>query len=137
MKLLTCAAVTGFTFAASAPAMGQSPAPATTTPPTAARAGDQSDDEISLTQRTDWQNWRVGGELGGDLFTTVKKVSEELYTATTAGSSIPKTYKIDTALPAGYPLPTPPGAMELKRYPSVRRVEQGGKGEMSSGMNGA
>ncbi|MEL6397208.1 MAG: heme-binding protein [Planctomycetota bacterium] len=37
-------------------------------------------------------------------------------------------------LPAGYPRPTPPGAMEIKRYPSVRRayVEGGGDARRSS-----
>lgn len=137
INFFTCAALAGFTVVVTDTAIGQSSAAAAPTPPIPARVGDQADGQTPLTQRDDWQNWRVGGELGGDMFTTVKKVSESLYTATTAGSSIPRTYKIDTALPTGYPLPTPPGAMELKRYPSVRRAEQGGKGEMSSGMNGA
>jgi len=30
---------------------------------------------------------------------------------------------IDTPLPEGYPAPTPPGAIELKIYPAVRRAE--------------
>lgn len=30
---------------------------------------------------------------------------------------------VDTALPKGYPRPTPEGAIELKRYPGVRRAE--------------
>ncbi|MEM1422689.1 MAG: heme-binding protein [Planctomycetota bacterium] len=30
---------------------------------------------------------------------------------------------IETALPDGYPRPTPPGVIEVKRYPSVRRAE--------------
>ena len=29
----------------------------------------------------------------------------------------------DTKLPVGYPAPTPPGAIELKHYPSIRRAE--------------
>lgn len=32
-------------------------------------------------------------------------------------------HRVDTPLPAGYPPPTPPGAIDLKRYPSVRRAE--------------
>tara|TARA_R110000782_G_scaffold13976_23_gene41070 strand:+ start:18345 stop:19112 length:768 start_codon:yes stop_codon:yes gene_type:complete len=43
----------------------------------------------------------------------------------------------DTKLPVGYPAPTPPGAIELKHYPSIRRAEfsaQGGPGRM--GQNG-
>lgn len=31
--------------------------------------------------------------------------------------------KTDTKLPVGYPAPTPPGAIELKHYPSLRRAE--------------
>lgn len=34
---------------------------------------------------------------------------------------------IDTPLPDGYPAPTPPGAIELKRYPLVRRAEVRGE----------
>ncbi|MBX9738233.1 MAG: heme-binding protein, partial [Phycisphaerales bacterium] len=33
---------------------------------------------------------------------------------------------IDTPLPVGYPAPTPPGAIELKRYPVVRRAQVSG-----------
>lgn len=36
---------------------------------------------------------------------------------------------IDTALPVGYPAPTPPGAIDIKTYPSVRRAEISGKGD--------
>ncbi len=31
--------------------------------------------------------------------------------------------EIEAPLPIGYPAPTPPGAIELKSYPSVRRAE--------------
>jgi hypothetical protein len=34
---------------------------------------------------------------------------------------------IDTPLPVGYPDPTPPGALDLKGYPSVRRAEVSGE----------
>lgn len=34
---------------------------------------------------------------------------------------------IDTPLPVGYPDPTPPGAIDLKRYPTVRRAEVSGE----------
>lgn len=41
---------------------------------------------------------------------------------------------IGTALPVGYPAPTPPGAVDLKRYPVVRRAEIGGtRGEPDLG----
>ncbi len=35
----------------------------------------------------------------------------------------------EAKLPIGYPAPTPPGAIELKDYPSVRRAEVSGTGE--------
>lgn len=38
----------------------------------------------------------------------------------------------DTALPVGYPRPTPPGAIEIKRVPSVRRAEVSGSGAMGN-----
>lgn len=44
---------------------------------------------------------------------------------------------IDTPLPAGYPAPTPPGAIDLKSYPTVRLAEVSGKGDPDEGMNGA
>jgi hypothetical protein len=40
-----------------------------------------------------------------------------------------------TPLPEGYPAPTPPGAIELKRYPLVRRAEIGGTMMPDWGMN--
>lgn len=36
----------------------------------------------------------------------------------------------DTKLPVGYPPPTPPGAIEIKQYPQVRRAEVSGTGDM-------
>jgi hypothetical protein len=43
--------------------------------------------------------------------------------------------KIDTPLPEGYPMPTPPGAIELKRYPAVRRAEISGEGSGDRGQD--
>ena len=43
--------------------------------------------------------------------------------------------RIESPLPAGYPEPTPPGAIDLKRYPSVRRAEFVSSGSPASGMN--
>ena len=43
--------------------------------------------------------------------------------------------RIPTPLPAGYPTPTPPGAIELKRYPPVRRAGIGGSMSPDWGMN--
>ena len=43
--------------------------------------------------------------------------------------------RIPTSLPEGYPTPTPPGAVELKRYPLVRRAGIGGSMAPDWGMN--
>lgn len=45
--------------------------------------------------------------------------------------------RIDTPLPVGYPKPTPPGAIELKTYPSVRLAAVSGTGNPDRGMNRA
>lgn len=42
---------------------------------------------------------------------------------------------IEAPLPEGYPAPTPPGMIELKTYPSVRRAEYSAKGSSNFGMN--
>jgi hypothetical protein len=42
---------------------------------------------------------------------------------------------ITTPLPDGYPDPTPPGAIDIKRYPSVRRAEVSGGNWPDIGMN--
>ncbi|MHC4420757.1 MAG: heme-binding protein, partial [Planctomycetota bacterium] len=44
---------------------------------------------------------------------------------------------VETSLPAGYPAPTPPGAIDLKRYPAVRRAEVSGRSPAHRGRNGA
>lgn len=61
---------------------------------------------------TDWTIVRVGGD------TDARAEWSERRQAWISGSSV-----IDTALPEGYPAPTPPGAIDLKAYPSVRRAE--------------
>jgi hypothetical protein len=42
---------------------------------------------------------------------------------------------IESPLPDGYPEPTPPGAIDIKNYPVVRRAEWHSKGPTGSGMN--
>lgn len=42
---------------------------------------------------------------------------------------------VRTPLPAGYPPPTPPGALELKSYPAVRRAEVRGRVVADLGMS--
>lgn len=58
---------------------------------------------------------------GGDA--TVTRRGEGESTAFSADGVM----TIDTPLPVGYPDPTPPGAIDLKRYPSVRRAEVSGE----------
>lgn len=45
--------------------------------------------------------------------------------------------RIDTPLPANYPRPTPPGAIDLKTYPTVRLAQVTGEGNPDQGMNRA
>ena len=47
-------------------------------------------------------------------------------------------HMIDTPLPVGYPSPTPPGTIEIKTYPTLRRAEVGGDrdGVKSNGRGG-
>lgn len=71
-----------------------------------------------------WTTKRVGG----DLFTTVERRGE---------SFLWNQCSITTPLPQGYPDPTPPGAIELKKYPAVRRAEVSGSRNSDIGMNGA
>jgi hypothetical protein len=78
---------------------------------------------VPASQRANWTTFRVAG----DLFATTTRHSEELYTFGPC--------KVTTALPVGYPAPTPPGAVELKRYPSVRRAEYRGSGNNRMGRN--
>lgn len=72
---------------------------------------------------------RVGG---GDA-TVTKRGEGESITYTADG-----VLTIDTPLPVGYPDPTPPGAIDLKRYPTVRRAEVSGdvKNLSSGGSEG-
>ncbi len=71
-----------------------------------------------------WLLKRVGGDLA---IQTELKV--ERYTC---GESY-----VEAPLPEGYPAPTPPGAIDLKRYPPVRRAEVSGSGNPDQGRDGA
>jgi len=61
--------------------------------------------------------------VGGDEEAKVKREGEGFF----IGKS-----SITTPLPEGYPDPTPPGAIDVKTYPSVRRAEV--KGELAPDM---
>lgn len=70
----------------------------------------------------DWTTWRVAG----DLFASVEH---------TDGGYRFGRMLVETRLPVGYPAPTPPNAVELKRYPSVRRAEFSGSVDARAGTN--
>lgn len=78
----------------------------------------------------DWTTKRVGG----DLFAMVERpaASDDKAVRYRFGRSF-----ISTPLPVGYPDPTPPGAIELKKYPVVRRAEFSGTMNADMGMNAA
>jgi uncharacterized surface protein with fasciclin (FAS1) repeats len=71
-----------------------------------------------------WTSVRVGGDL------TAR--SERRGEDWVAGAC-----SVTTPLPQGYPAPTPPGAIELKRYPAVRRAEVRGTANPEAGMYGS
>lgn len=64
--------------------------------------------------------------VGGDLAAAIERRGESFYFDRCA---------ITTPLPTGYPDPTPPGAIDLKEYPSVRRAEYRGESSPDFGMN--
>ena len=64
--------------------------------------------------------------------------SDEKLTQDSKGNYKASKVAIDTPLPEGYPAPTPPGAVEIKTYPSVRRAEvTGTSANPDRGMNKA
>jgi hypothetical protein len=69
--------------------------------------------------------WRIR-RVGGDLTARV---------ATREGLHSFGPCRIESPLPADYPMPTPPGAIELKRYPTVRRAEVSGESNPDSGTS--
>ncbi len=64
--------------------------------------------------------------VGGDLTAAVSRRGEDYVFERCA---------ITTPLPAGYPVPTPPGAIDIKSYPVVRRAEASGSMNPDLGMN--
>jgi hypothetical protein len=70
----------------------------------------------------EWTVLRVGGDLDGRI------------TGSDGDWRFARS-RVDTPLPAGYPPPTPPGAIELKNYPAVRRAEYVGRMHPNMGMS--
>ncbi len=74
-----------------------------------------------------WTIQRVGGEPEAE----VESLTRDGKTLYVAGAA-----RVNEALPEGYPRPTPPGAIEIKKYPSVRRAEIQGEAEGDFRMMG-
>jgi len=68
--------------------------------------------------------------VGGDLAITAKREGNGDSETWAVGTAL-----INTPLPVGYAPPTPPGAIDLKRYPSLRRAEYTGTITPGLGMN--
>ncbi|MCE2653765.1 MAG: heme-binding protein [Planctomycetaceae bacterium] len=64
--------------------------------------------------------------VGGDASAAIRQEGDNYF----FGSA-----SITTPLPAGYPAPTPPGAIDMKTYPSVRRAQISGSVTPDLGMN--
>lgn len=91
-------------------------------PPQAGAGGELPDAAGAAMEPAAWTVLRVAGEMDVRV-----AFDEGVYTSGTA--------RIDTPLPVGYPPPTAPGAIELKRYPTVRRAEFSSGGPADMGMN--
>lgn len=89
------------------------PAPASAPPSHAAHAPHAAPEGATTKESGAWV-LRVAGELEAEL-TEREGPEGPLYEAGRVAT--------DTKLPVGYPAPTPPGAIELKHYPSIRRAE--------------
>lgn len=100
---------------APAPVTAQPPAAPAPTPRDAARP-----EEGHGAVRTPDLVTRVGGDR--DIAVEVRR-----------GVYVCGRSSIESPLPDGYPEPTPPGAIDVKRYPSVRRAEF--RQESSKGLN--
>ncbi|MFG0329874.1 MAG: heme-binding protein [Phycisphaerales bacterium] len=91
---------------------------------------------VALAQEDDWTTLRVGGDLFAQVETMTKDGRPNGYRYTRSGWDFMMQAGVDADLVEGYPAPTPPGAIEVKRYPSDRRAvygEQGGEtGQMGS-----
>lgn len=70
----------------------------------------------------EWTIKRVGGDMDAQV-------------SQTGNGFMYESARITTALPAGYPAPTPPGAIDLKQYPLVRRAQISGTMGPDWGMN--
>ncbi len=93
---------------------------------TAPTAGQEAITDVKATSTIGGDDDWIIQRVGGDLDAQVEGENGDYR----FGRS-----RVDTALPEGYPAPTPPGAIDLKRYPSVRRAEVTGTMNADWGMN--
>jgi hypothetical protein len=96
-------------LAATAFSMAEGAEPAKSTPSAAESSAPAG---AAAANAETWTVLRVGGDMEAEASFDAEK-----------GHWTSGPCTIDTALPVGYPAPTPPGAIELKKYPSVRRAE--------------
>ncbi len=68
---------------------------------------------------------------------TIKRVGGDMHAMTTGSSGDYRfeRSRVDTELPEDYPAPTPPGAIDIKKYPAARRAEVTGRMNADMGMN--
>ncbi len=73
----------------------------------------------------DGDSWTVK-RVGGDLDAKIQKIPAGFRSGTA---------RITTPLPQGYPDPTPPGAIDLKKYPAARRAQVTSSTDSNVGTN--
>lgn len=78
--------------------------------------------EMNLADPESWTVKRVGG----DLDAKIQKIPAGFRSGTA---------RITTPLPQGYPDPTPPGAIDLKKYPAARRAQVTSSADSNVGSN--
>lgn len=99
-----------------------SPSLARTEPPVDAPLS--SKDTAKAVEPSD-EAWTVK-RVGGDLEAVVQRIPAGFRSGTA---------RITTPLPQGYPDPTPPGSIDLKRYPAARRAQVTSSADSNVGSN--
>ncbi len=113
-------------LAPSAPPAGDSPAaPSAAAPPAHASGGEAAAASAGdAPMPPPGASTRLRGDAG-----VVPTLADGMYELPALG------LRIEAPLPDGYPAPTPPGMVELKTYPVVRRAEYRASGRTGVGMN--
>ncbi len=90
-------------------------------------AGMLGDEKCQVSSCHDESTWIIK-RVGGDMDATITGESGD-YRFGLTGSLI------GTELPEGYPAPTPPGSIDIKKYPAARRAEVSGRMNPDLGSN--